>query len=348
MNLIRQSSIFSKIVLVSFFILSSFLLIEQSVLANEMLTQCEENRSALDIGSGATKYKVFKINHCEKKIVSTLFEKQYPILFKENLNKDQNVEKNFSPEIFLEFETALKEVIEFNKTYKVVRFRGAATEAFRQSKNGAQFLAKLAEKENLQLTVISQDEEAQLGFKAAFLDSKSTDKKNKLMWDIGGGSMQIVLFDQNIFHSYLGKMASVSFKDLVINEVKKLDSTKINSPNPLSKTEVDAALVLARSNVKSIPPAIKEKISPDTEVVGVGGVFQFSLLGQLKKEDGFSLKDLKSLLVKRTNLNDEDFKSKYASTELTNIILVSGFMEELKIPQLKVRKVNLTEALVMD
>lgn len=348
MNSLKDIRFISKKITVIFFLLSSVSLFSSIIYANELATQCEENRAALDIGSGATKYKVFKVNFCEKKILTTVFEKQYPILFKENLNKDKNVEKSFSAEVFQEFESALKEVLEYNKTYKVVRFRGAATEAFRQSKNGAQYLAKIAEKDNLQLTVISQDEEAQLGFKAAFLDSKNSDKKNKLMWDIGGGSMQLVLFDQSTFHSYLGKMASVSFKDLVITDVKKQDLNKINSPNPLKKTEVDRALVLARAQAQDIPQAIKEKISEETEVVGVGGVFQFSLLGQLKKDDGFSLTELKKLMIKRTNMKDEDFKSKYAATELTNIILVSGFMEKLKISHIKVRKVNLTEALVMD
>lgn len=334
--------------LVSFFFLSSVSLFSLQVTANETLALCEENRAALDIGSGATKYKVFKVNHCEKKIITTIFEKQYPILFKENLNKDQGEQKSFSPEVFVEFETALKEVLENNKIFKVSRFRGVATEAFRQAVNGKEYLNKLKEKENLDLSVISQEEEAQLGFKAAFLDFPKTDKKNKLMWDIGGGSMQLVLFDQSNYHSYLGKMASVSFKDLVISDIKKLDNSKIHSPNPMSQKEVESATKLARKAVLQIPKSIQEKIIKDTEVVGVGGVFQYSLLGQLKKDGGFTLKELKNLLAKRTNLKDEDFDSKYAATELTNIILVSGFMEEMKIPEVRVRKVNLTEALVID
>ncbi|MCK6596061.1 MAG: hypothetical protein L6Q33_12750 [Bacteriovoracaceae bacterium] len=116
----------------------------------------------------------------------------------------------------------------------------------------------------------------------------------------------------------------------------------------MSQKEVESATKLARKAVLQIPKSIQEKIVKDTEVVGVGGVFQYSLLGQLKKDGGFTLKELKNLLAKRTNLKDEDFDSKYAATELTNIILVSGFMEEMKIPEVRVRKVNLTEALVID
>lgn len=43
---------------------------------------CIENRSALDIGSGATKFKVFAINVCEKKLTQSFLKKKRKSLSK--------------------------------------------------------------------------------------------------------------------------------------------------------------------------------------------------------------------------------------------------------------------------
>lgn len=324
--------------IVLFFLFTSVIHAEES---------CLENRAALDIGSGATKYKVFSFDHCKHQIDKLIFEKQFPILFKENLNK--SADKKFTEPVLKEFSEAISEIKKKNEELKVVQFKGMATEAFRQSENGKEFLKIISDKENISLQVITQEEESNLGFKAAFQnEAKSTAGKNQMMWDIGGGSMQIVLKENDQYFRYLGKLASVSFKDLVIKEIKKKSLDELKTPNPLTVKEVKLSTQLAKDEVKNIPNNLKKKIGKNTVIVGVGGVFQYSLLGQLKKEKEFTLKDLKKLIKSQRKLKDEELKSTYASTDVTNIILVASFMEALKINHIIVRKANLTDAIVLD
>lgn len=223
---------------------------------------------------------------------------------------------------------------------------GVATEAFRKSQNGSQLIAEMAVHHNMQLKVISQEDEARLGFLSASSKFPEISNTPAMVWDIGGGSMQMVISQNNGMKYYFGKIASVSFKNLVLAEVKSKKNLK--TPNPLSKKEVSEALILANQNAKKELNEIKSQVSPDLVVIGVGGVFQHSLLKQMGLKDQFSEENLTLAIQNRTGFTDQDFKSEYASTELTNLILVKGFMDELKIKKIRVGKVNLTEGLMVE
>ncbi len=315
--------------------------------------QCLENRGAMDIGSGATKTKIAKVNICEKKILEIIFEKNYPIAFKEDLSRSKD--QTFSASILAELKNAIKDFKTEGLAFKMGRIKAVATEAFRGANNAKDALKDIGDEYKISADVISQEEEAEIGFKIAFSGlapvagtpgATSNAPVSKMMWDIGGGSMQIVIEEQGVFHRYLGKLASVSFKELVLEKIK--GNKELKSPNPMTLKEIDLAIELAREEAKKIPAPIIQKIKKDSTIVGVGGVFQHSLLGQTKKVDQVAREDLMLAMNERVNFKDEDFKSNYAATDLTNLILVYGFMIELNISKVFVKKVNLTDYLFLD
>lgn len=308
------------------------------------INSCVENRSAIDIGSGATKFKIFAINRCEKKIISVVYEEDKSIPFKEDL--EQNSNQFFSTNIQNQLKDFLQKIQSENKKYNVVRSFGVATEAFRKSQNGHAVITEIAKSFDLSLKVITQEEEARLGFLSASSKFPEIKSAPSVVWDIGGGSMQITVNSKSGMHYYFGKLASVSFKNLVIEKIKR--KKDVTSPNPLLKNEVEKAMKLSKELALRELKSIKSHFEKDILIVGVGGVFQHSLLKQMGLKDQFTEENLAFELQKRTGFTDLDFKSDYASTELTNLILVKGFMNELKIKKISVGKVNLTEGLAIE
>merc|ERR1719189_1173206 len=83
--------------------------------------------------------------------------------------------------------------------------RAIATEVFRKAANGEQYLAQIKEEFGLAVDMVSQDLEAELGFRtaAALHDGRAQDL---ICWDSGGASFQITTpsMDGGPLRSYVG------------------------------------------------------------------------------------------------------------------------------------------------
>lgn len=306
---------------------------------------CEKITTAFDIGSGATKMKVAMVNTCEQRILKTLFEDSRPVEYKQKLKESKD--NKFSAEIMNEGKKVLQELKQKAMEFKPTNFLAVATSAFRTAENGKEFAANLSKELKIDIQVIDQDEEAKLGFYGGVAKAK-TKASNVVVWDIGGGSMQITTLENKKLKIYGGQIASVTFKNKVIEEILKKDSQKISSPNPLKAQSAAATELASKLAFEDVPKDMKEKFSRgDIEVIGIGGVHYYSVSGQLGKPETFTSNDIKKIMVKRSMLTDEQLESKYAETEVTNLALVAGFMDALKIKQVMPAKVNLTDGLLL-
>lgn len=300
-------------------------------------SNCQKIKAAFDIGSGATKLKVARVNTCNKTIEEVLLDTNIPVSYKEDLQKNSK----FSVEVINNGVTAISTLMKKARELGASEFSGVTTSAARNAVNAEVLIAAINRKTNLSVKIISQQEEARLGFYAA-LSSIKIAKENLVVWDIGGGSMQISGHDGDKLEIYEGKMASVSFKDVIIREVQHKD---VLSPNPISPKEYNMANLKAKEAAsKARVPKIKGK-----KIVGIGGVHYYSIGGQLKlnNKDAYTLAQLSSLIPKRLNLTDEELKSEYARTEVSNLILVEGFMQAIGIDQVQILKINLCDGLLI-
>lgn len=307
-----------------------------------------ERRAAFDVGSGATKLKVVELNTCSQELTQVILEEQVNVEYRDALEKDP--EGNFSEQIQAEGMGALAKLQGDARAQGARKFAGIATAAFRQAKNADGFVINIREKLGIPLRIISQSEEALLGFQAA-RESAKAPSTDLVVWDIGGGSMQMVSLDETLKPTvYKGELASVSFKNQVITQIQKKDPAKVQSPNPLTKSQIKKALILVEREAEaSVPAGIKKKFEdPQTVVIGVGGVFAKSLSRQIPGVTTFTQEKIFEALQKRTGMTDEQLKDPFSATDVTNIALVYGYMKSLGIKKFQVTEYGLVDALWFD
>lgn len=319
-------------------IISSFLISFKAVAKN-----CQEVRMGFDIGSGTTKMMVAKVDFCEAKILEVLYTENKPISFNEDLEKSKD--GSLSPMIIEQGLKTIGELADKAKTYKPKKAYGVATSVFRKAKNGSEVIKGYSKKLKIKLEVISQVEEASMGFISA---QSLTDDKNIVVWDIGGGSMQMwSQAGSSKAETYLGNLASVTFKNMVIEVIESKNLESVSSPNPiLNKRE--QVIALARSYSKlHVPVELKSAIKAK-KVVGIGGVHSQSIKNQLQlKNMTYTIDDLDKVGKIQVEKSDNDLTGDYRATDVTNILLVQGFMEGLGIKEVSIVNASLLQATVL-
>ena len=325
-------------------LLGLLLIASQSVLSDE----CIKTRAAFDIGSGSTKLKVAKVDTCNQKIAKILLEANREVGYKQALK--ENKKNRLSRKIINYGIIKLRELKSLAESYGAESYTAVATSAFRTAKNGKRAAKRISRKLGFKINIISQEKEAKIGFVGASVIAKK-DLKDIVVWDIGGGSMQMTTYEGNEkYNIYKGKLASVSFKNHVIDEVQKHGDDRPKSPNPISLSDSELAQRDARIHAKNtVPDSIVKKLkSSETEIIGIGGVHYYSIGKKVTDNKVYDLNMVNNQISKSLSLTDEQLGGgKYVSTDITNLILVSGFMEELQIPQVKTGKINMADGLLI-
>jgi exopolyphosphatase/guanosine-5'-triphosphate,3'-diphosphate pyrophosphatase len=227
-------------------------------------------------------------------------------------------------------------------------FAGVATAAFRNAKNGAEFARFLGKIFGIRLQVIEHEQEAWIGFQAA-VRGEDRRPRDIVVWDIGAASMQLMSVDsEGRPNIYLGKLASVSFANCIIEQIQGKSLQQISSPNPISREEAEKAMARARCAAKEIPKSLAQKLaSPDTLVLGIGGVHYYSVRNQLNMGHVYTREALRTTLEARLGMTDQQIGGEYAATEVANLALVLAFMEELGIRSVKARRINMAHAMLL-
>lgn len=338
---------------------------------NAIADDCVRIRGAFDVGSGSTKVKVARVDFCKQKILDVFYEDSIALSYIDDVNLYSKTKNELSPEIqnqgILIFNKLKKDAEAMlikkgisQKDILNVKYEGVATEAFRlATKNSNHYMSKIFNELSIKIRVISQHEEAAMGFLGAATYA-SYSRHKIIVWDIGGGSMQITALkgekesDKSaqgwIFYS--GKVASKTFKNLYLEKIKRTD---LKTPNPMGEKNSQVALDLAKELAKAeLTPEIKNRMKhKDVEILGIGGVFTGSLkevfIQDPKTLENFVTQDgLKKEIELQRNYTDQQFPNiKYADTEVTNMLLVLGFMKEANVGKIKVVPVNLADAVLL-
>lgn len=310
---------------------------------------CETRRLAsFDIGSGSTKFLLAELNSCKAQQMIILMKDSKPVSYAQDLANSGK--SQFSEEIIQKGEETIGEFLKSAQAYGDFQIRAVATQAFRQAHNGQEIVHKWQQKFSGDWKVISQDEEAKLAY--SFVEFKTSKQDRLLVWDIGGGSQQLVWQrsdKQNNIQMMKSTLASVSFKNAVLKYLKR--PAKVLTPNPLSLSEHNLALDLALSLIaKEKNSELSNWLAKPAVIIGIGGVHGGSLKNQLGLKEGEKItqRDLRQLLQRKQNLSDKEIGGSYATTEITNLILVLGMMMTYDIKEYVVMEASLTEALVVD
>lgn len=307
---------------------------------------CLKTKAAFDIGSGATKLKVARVDTCLQKIKKVLVDTSLAVPYKDSLqNNDENV---FDANLRKKGIEAINKLKALARIHAPASYLAVATSAFRTAKNGQAFAGEILGKTGVKVEIIDQDREARIGFAGA---SANVERKPDqiVVWDIGGGSMQITAYDHTgKFQIYRGKIASASFKKHIIEEIQGANPKAVTSPNPIDEEDHEIAqrdaMVVA---MLTVPDEIKQKIKKGASVIGIGGVHSQSIKNQTGAEKVYTLEALDEAIHRGLGKSDEQIGGDYASSDISNLILVRGFMEGMEVEEVLPKNVNLADGLLV-
>lgn len=116
------------------------------------------------------------------------------------LGKDAYNQKEISNEMLEELCEVLEDFTRIMKGYQVDDYRACATSAIRETRNCLLILDKIRVRTGLEVEVLSNSEHRFLGYKSIASNEESFQKiiqKGTAIVDVGGGSIQISLFDKD-------------------------------------------------------------------------------------------------------------------------------------------------------
>lgn len=304
-------------------------------------------RAAFDIGSAVIKCTIADVNISTGQIIKTIKTLSEKIDFAEDLAR--SYDSNLSRDIMNAGIKALEEMKRIAVKQNVKEYSAAGGAVFRSARNGRAYFVRIEEETGIPSRIVSEQQAAMLSYHAVrqALDFSSRDL---LVWDIGGGSMQMTArhMDGGLLF-YIDPMASVSFKNVVIGTIQGKNIATVSSPNPVNADEVASALTNIKTHAAtSIPPLITSRLRHSNMIVaGIGGVHYYGIPEQIGRRDKvFTRDDVAKALEKWTGKNDEDFESEFAATRLTNLILVLGYMDTLGIKEVHPLVINQSDGLL--
>lgn len=290
---------------------------------------CLQKQGALDIGSGSVKSVVAIVDVCRKQVLETVFEDSRAVASSEAFEKAGT---GLIPANFIQTQLPV-----FRAMAEELRRQGAAevtalaTAVFRNARNGAEAAREIAAVIGGPVQIITQEEEARLGYWSALAQHPPAPDEALIVWDIGGGSMQMIRTDRDgEFEIYRGELAAVNFKNRVITEIQKQNPKEKTSPNPLG-SGWKKAVALARDHAATHVPENFRRAGRLSTWLGIGGVLYNSVREQLGSPASYKAADLRKILEKKSRLNDREIGGDYAATDVTNLALVAGYMETLEI-----------------
>ena len=338
-------------------------------------TECPRTlRAIFDVGSGTTKLNVYEVSVCPDgaHLVRVIDDRTTRSV---SLEAAKNSHGVITPAGLDELRTvvgelrdhAFKVARERAPTYASVDFAAAGTHAYRTAKNHDELAEALSDL-GIPIVMLSQGEEANLAYDGATRRVTTCGTREKITWDIGGGSIQFTRADGSFRGLTIG---AEGFKSRLVTEFhlsgKPRCEAKIESANPLGPQNVDGALKLAAQHgfAGSDPRWASLK---DACVIGVGGLHARSVLerihlnwptikscvcpaGDCRPTPGIyhqrEVECLARVFASKRDC-DPEIRGPYAGMGESNLILIAGIMRALEIDEVHVVDVNMGQALAID
>jgi exopolyphosphatase/guanosine-5'-triphosphate,3'-diphosphate pyrophosphatase len=332
-------------------------------------------RAVFDVGSGATKMAVALIEVCPGEIHVRRFLDESSSL-DVPLEGSKNAEGDISAEALARLTEALKSlkakaenlVREQAPEIKELEVGAAGTHAVRTAKNISD-LVKAAQRAGIPLTTLTQTQEGLNGFAGARAKGlQCPPGAQVLVWDVGGGSQQWILADGRVFGLPLG---AESFKAELVTVLKRpvqaRCEAKAPSPNPLGPAGREHARALAQAEAQRLPEALRGL--KDLCLVGIGGVHTKAIAAALEKNwkqveactcpqgscaahlpHHYSARELNCLadLFAKKGDCDSEIRGPYASTNVSNLFMIAGFLKVLGATNVQTLNVNMGHGLAVD
>jgi hypothetical protein len=326
-----------------------------------------EARAIIDLGSGTIKLGLFEVEPGQKIVAEWPEGISAPLALEAQKTEDGAISDDSQAEALNILKTMRDKAIAAAHAhgFKSISLMVVGTHALRTATNKEDVIANFT-KAGFPTRAISQEEEARAGFHGVAVTHMpgKCPLKSLVVWDVGGGSMQLTRDSKNKVNFVGLQVGAEEFKDKAM-ELKKNPSpdpsciASQDSPNPLGKENL---LPLKTAAKREAAQAFKNKSPwPLSCVVGIGGVHTKAIEAQINKNwtsikpcvcgktacphehDSYTRKELSCLSQLFASKNDCDpaIKGPYSKTSVTNLVLILGFMEKLNIEKVKAVSVNM-------
>eukprot|EP00240_Pyramimonas_obovata_P016111 CAMPEP_0118954410 /NCGR_PEP_ID=MMETSP1169-20130426/58192_1 /TAXON_ID=36882 /ORGANISM="Pyramimonas obovata, Strain CCMP722" /LENGTH=271 /DNA_ID=CAMNT_0006902037 /DNA_START=132 /DNA_END=943 /DNA_ORIENTATION=+ len=212
--------------------------------------------AALDVGSGATKLEIARVDTSQDPwsiVGEVLFSEQATLLLAGDLKAQSN--NCLSDPIMDSAIDILRNFKSIAEKHDAVKLRGIATAVFRLADNAPELLARIENELGIKLTVVSQDEEGEIGFLTAATGAQQPaasdeapapplDLSSVVAWDSGGASFQLTVCDSGPegkqYQIYQGPLGASLATAQFVEEVQNRPWAEVTTPNPISLEEAEA------------------------------------------------------------------------------------------------------------
>jgi exopolyphosphatase/guanosine-5'-triphosphate,3'-diphosphate pyrophosphatase len=313
--------------------------------------RCIMRRAAFDIGSATTKMKVAEIDRCVGRIRKILASDDAPVFYRDDLKESPKVFKRETMERGL---AVLREMQAQAASHYPDSASAIATAAFRRAENAAELTARIEHQLGIPVRVITQLQEARLGFVGA-VSQAAVEPHRAVVWDVGGGSMQITtLRDDGHLLIYEGKFASGQMRDFVITKVQSSEGAPPTpppvSPNPVYEEHADEACdFAAKYAATDVPEGLRLKLADEqTVVVGIGALKYYGDTPASEPGASCTRNGLEARIDDLLGKSDAEIGGSYAGTAVSDRLLLLGFMRGLNIEKVVLADVDLTDGLFFE
>jgi exopolyphosphatase/guanosine-5'-triphosphate,3'-diphosphate pyrophosphatase len=224
--------------------------------------------AAIDIGSNSIRLLIEHVMETDKEV---LFKKNSLIRVPIRLGEDSFKHHKITEENITRLVDAIKGFKMLMRANGVLHYKGGATSAMREAKNGEAVVARIFKETGIKVSVISGASEARMIF--ASQQSIATKlKDNTIFIDVGGGSTEITIFSK-------GEVVSV--KSFDIGTIRILNN------------------LVTKDDWKDLKEWLKKSTTKldNFSIVGSGGnINRISKLAQLKIGKSLPIETLESII----------------------------------------------------
>lgn len=348
----------------------------------EPATCPHQARAVFDVGSGSTKLAVFEIEACAggNRLARILSDDQSVDV---PLEAAKDAAGAISKAGIGRLITALGRLkakaiaVAKQNSFKEIEFAAAGTHALRTAANQSDVIARVA-KLGIPLIALNQRQEALLAFEGA--KAKGADHlcaangRPLLVWDVGGGSMQWTL-ERTGHPPYVEglPLGAETFKRKLLKDLPPRPKPECEvggaTPNPIGHAGMRTAVNLAAQQARTLPKRIFELAKGTPCLVGIGGVHNQAIERQIAKQwkqisscvcgpkktcghqprtySRHELECLAQILTEKSDC-DEEIRGPYSTTSVSNLLLIDGFMHELKLETIHTESADAAHGLAVD
>lgn len=236
-------------------------------------------------------------------VTSVLFNKEIPVSFAIDWKKSSD--GTLSKEIMVQGISVLRSFMEECRSLSVpeVSRCAIATEVFRKASNGWEYLVSVREELGLEVDIVTQDMEAELGFRTAVALQGSA-AQDIICWDSGGASFQITSrsAEGGGLRAFVGAFGTGTTTAQLVEKIQGASLAEKATPNPVSATE--AASLIA--NLQQDLPHPAEWLQGQ-RVTAIGGPnSMFAVASEALGATRYSLTELQRVLATVVDCSDDD------------------------------------------